>query len=228
EALGFRGRVDLAAALVEPQALEVGLAVAGELHRAVRVQVDRARIVRREQRGDDRALQARFRVLRVERLDHDLAGVEVDHRPAHVVLGVLHVRGTRRHLGFLLAPGAVDVAGEDADQALVVALDLADVVDQGLRIALVGRASLARDRPRRRSAIVGGRDLADRLRRRTVDDADRALGGIERLVELSATRAGEAERGCGDGLQGLSGAGNFGRPGRARSPASPATAASGA
>jgi len=148
--------VDLLALRVDHQAEEVRRPVARELHRLVGEEVDRARVVRREQRGDDRVLQARLRVRLVQRLDGDRAGVEVHHRAALVALAVLHVLGAARQARVLLAPGAARLAEERLLQLLVVLLEALQVAQQHARVALVARRPLLHHRPQRGFRVARG------------------------------------------------------------------------
>ena len=76
-------------------------------------------------------------ILIVQRLDQDLARIEVDDRPALVVLRVLHIFFAFGQLDFLLPPGFSDVHPEGGKDDLEVLLCCVQIPEQGVGIARI-------------------------------------------------------------------------------------------
>ncbi len=135
--LDILARLEHRAVLVHHQLLQVRLA--GQLDLLVGEQIDRAGIVRREQRDHGRVAQFVFGFVFVQVLDEDGARVVIHHHAVLVVLGVLHVaRAARQGAGFALAPLLPALLLHLAHQPVVLGLDLLQVGDDQLGIVFVG------------------------------------------------------------------------------------------
>ena len=89
--IGFSAlrRVDAASVVILNQAVEIGAAT--QLDGFVRIQIDRARIVRCQQCGDDGAFQALLRLFLVQCFDGDQTTVKLYDCAAFVILCVFDV-----------------------------------------------------------------------------------------------------------------------------------------
>ena len=135
--LGLCRRAHRFTLLIENQAVQVGHLGAGEDDFFVGKQIDCAGILRRQDRRDHGVLEAALGVLLVQRLDQDLTRIEVDDRPAFVVLCVLHIFLLFGEFDLLFPPGLSDVHPEGGENGLKVFLCGAQIPEQRFRVARV-------------------------------------------------------------------------------------------
>ncbi len=149
--------------LIHHQFLQVRLAAERDL--LVREQIDRAGIVRRQQRNHGRIAQLLLGLLFVQMLDEDGARVVIHHHAVLVVLGVLHVaRAARQHAGFALAPLRAAFSLQIAHQAVVLRLEFFHVGKDEFGIVLVGIHTALRHVPQRLFRIFRRRHAEHLLR----------------------------------------------------------------
>jgi hypothetical protein len=111
------------AGLVQYEAQEIRLLLAGQGDFFIRKQIDAARIVGGEECGDDGILQAGPRILLVKRLDQDIARIEIHDGATAVILCVFHIFLLLGQFHFLGAPLLADFSGQRRHERLEVPLD---------------------------------------------------------------------------------------------------------